>query len=223
MAEREHGNTEENGRMRRSEKRGFRGFCLRHRFSPAAMVMMMVVAAALLLMGTLGGVSTVLHLTTKTSSLGLRDIGELATQAGYYTNVQSVTGAREVWGWQVPFTQSRYIFSYDGVIKAGVDFGAVEWHVNELTKKITVHLPEVAILSNEIDENSLMVYDETKNVFTPLSLDDVSQSRIEMKKEAEASAVKNGLLENARTNAEMLIRGFLAGTYDLSVYEIVFE
>lgn len=59
---------EGNIRVRRSEKRGFRGFCLRHRFRPAAMGGAIALAAVLLLLSVLGGVSTALHLTTKTSS-----------------------------------------------------------------------------------------------------------------------------------------------------------
>ncbi len=38
---------------------------------------------------------------------------------GHYTNVQVIDKWQELWGMQVPFTQSKYVFSYDGVIKAG--------------------------------------------------------------------------------------------------------
>ena len=42
---------------------------------------------------------------SNTVQFGLRSIGELATQAGYFTSVQSISGSREVFGVTVPFTQ----------------------------------------------------------------------------------------------------------------------
>ena len=43
-----------------------------------------------------------------------------------------------------------------------------------------------------------------------------------LKESARQTAIQNGILDNARSNAEVLMRGFLAGTYDLSVYTVEF-
>lgn len=40
---------------------------------------------------------------------------------------------------------------------------------------------------------------------------------------AEKDAVENGLLENARSNAEAMLKGFFAHAFDLREYEILFE
>lgn len=40
---------------------------------------------------------------------------------------------------------------------------------------ITVSIPDIEILSNEIDESSIEVYDETKNVFNPISINDYTK------------------------------------------------
>jgi len=185
----------------------------------AAMVIILLTVVLAVILG-----SRVLFVTGgRTTTLGLKDIGELATQAGYYTNVEVIEGSKELWGWSVPFTQSKYIFSYDGMIKAGIDFSEVEVLVNELTQTITVRIPPIRILSNEIAADSLEVYDESRSIFTPLTLDTVNMAQGELKKEAEETAIENGLLENARMNAEMLIKGFLAGAYDLEKYKLNFE
>lgn len=134
-----------------------------------------------------------------------------------------INESRQLWGADIPLTQSKCIFSYDGIIKAGLDFESIELNVNEVAHTISVRLPEIKILSNEIDANSMEIYDETKSIFTPLNLSDVNQSMIKLKDESKEKAISNGILESARANAETLIRGFLASSYDLEVYSIIFE
>lgn len=158
---------------------------------------------------------------SRTKEFGLKNIGQLATQVGYFTNVQTISASRDVLGITVPFTQSKYIYSYDGVVKAGIDFEKVVATVNDEEKTITVSMPKPEIFDVTVDENSLVVYDETKNVFTPLKLNDIKESSLTMKKEAQDKAVQYGILNNAQSNAEMLITGFLTSSYTQD-YKIVF-
>ncbi len=160
-------------------------------------------------------------ISSRTTQFGLRNIGELATQAGYYTNVQVIKNARELWGWQIPLTQSKYIFSYDGIIKAGLNFEEIDVAVDGSKKTVTVSLPEVKVLSNEIFTDGFEVYDESSSAFSPLKLEDLNQAMTVLKAEAEEKALGNGLLESARQNAELLITGLLTGQYG-SEYTIVF-
>lgn len=162
------------------------------------------------------------QVSSETVEMELKNIGELATHAGYYTNVQVIKSARQIFGVDIPLTQSQFIFSYDGVVKAGVDFADIEIGVDEGRGQIVVTLPEVKVLSNEIDLDSLEIYDESNNIFHPLNIDDINVSLIEMQEESEAKAIENGLLESARENAEALLRGMLAGFYDAQRYAIEF-
>ena len=95
--------------------------------------------------------------------------------------------------------------------------------VNEITRTIYVMLPEAKILNCEIDENSLQIYDATQSIFTPFSITDINESMIELKETVKTDAVNNGILENARENAKLLIRGFLAGCFDLQEYTVEFR
>ena len=61
-----------------------------------------------------------LSLDNKTTSLGFENIGEFATQAAYCTTVNTEEAAQNIWGIEIPFTQSKYIYSYDSIIKAGM-------------------------------------------------------------------------------------------------------
>ena len=205
-------------------KRGtaFGRFCRRHAFRPGRMLMLL-----LLLMLLAGGLywlgGSRLAVSSRSTEMGLRNIGEMATQAGYFTSVQTIEKSRDVFGIEVPGTRSNYVYSYDGDIKAGLDFAEIRVDVNEITRVITVRLPEIRILSVEIQEDSFRLYNDGNNLFTSLKMEDVNESLTELKKNARETAIQNGILENARENAETLIRSFLASTMDLSVYTVTFE
>lgn len=186
-------------------------------FKLAITVMAIAVCGAIVL-----GVSSYLTSRTKTTKLGFEDIGELATQSAYCTEVNVTEASQNLWGLEIPFTQSKYIYSYDMIIKAGLDFEEIDWTLDEKNSRIEVKLPEVKILSNELDLDSFQVYHEQESVFRPIALEENNQALNEMKKQAEADAISNGLLEEARKNAETILRGFFSDAYDLNQYKIEF-
>lgn len=199
----------------------FNGYCERHSYKPKSVLSVIcILVLVILALGYFSLQST--NVSSKATSLGLKDIGELATQAGYFTTVQTISKSRDVLGWEVPGTQSNYIYSYDGTIKAGIDFKDIEMEKDDINHIITITFPEFRILSTEINDDSFVLYNDGANPFTSLKLEDVNKSNTELKNTARESAIKNGILENARKNAEVLIRGFLAGMYDLNEYQVVF-
>lgn len=203
-------------RRRRRRRRGGR---LLRRLMTLAVFAALIAAVVWMAPGVL---SERTQVSSETVEMELKNIGELATHAGYYTNVQVIKSSRQIFGVDIPLTQSQFIFSYDGVVKAGVDFAEIEISVDEGRGQIAVTLPEVKVLSNEIDLDSLEIYDESNNIFHPLNIDDVNVSLIEMQEESEAKAIEDGLLESARENAEVLLRGMLAGFYDAQDYAVEF-
>lgn len=159
---------------------------------------------------------------SKTTKIGFEDIGELATQTAWCTEVNVTEASRDLWGVRIPFTQSKYIYSYDVEIKAGFDFGEIEWSVDEGTSTIKVGLPEVRILSSEIDMDSFKLYHEEESIFRPITLEENNEALANLKQAAKEDAVANGLLDNARGNAETILRGFFGNVYDLETYSIEF-
>ena len=193
---------EQNGAVKQRRGPGFL------RYIPVKIILTIAILAAVFGAGV--GVRSVLVSGNKLTRLGFEDIGELATQAAYCTEVNVTEGARELFGLTIPFTQSKYVYSYDVVIKAGLDFGEIDWTVGEDT--ITVRLPEIRILSSEIDLDS----------FRRISLEENNEAMKALQASAQENAVANGLLDNARANAETILTGFFAGEYDLSQYTLRF-
>lgn len=179
-------------------------------------VLVIVVIAALIF-----GVTKYFQTQSKTTKIGFEDIGELATQSAYCTEVNVTEAARELFGITIPFTQSKYIYSYDIVIKAGFDFNEIEW--SESGDTIEVRLPEAKILSSEIDLDSFELYLEDESIFREITMTENNEALKSMQQSAEEDAVANGLLENARSNAETILTGFFGNVYDLNEYEIVFK
>ena len=167
------------------------------------------------------GVTRYFSTESRTTKIGFEDIGEFATQAAYCTEVNVTEGSRDLFGITIPFTQSKYIYSYDVTIKAGFDFGEIEWELNDHT--IEVRLPQAEVLSTEIDLDSLEVYHEEESIFRPITLTENNEALQSLQESAEQNAVENGLLENARSNAETILTGFFGNVYDMDEYEIVFK
>ena len=65
------------------------------------------------------------------------------------------------------------------------------------------------ILSNEIDENSIEVYDESKNVFNPISINDYATFAKKQKEMVAEEAIENGLLSEAATKTQDAIKKYL--------------
>ena len=152
---------------------------------------------------------------SRITKLGFEDMGELATQAAYCTMVEDTEAARDLFGVEIPFTQSRLIYSYDVIVRAGLDFEQIEWSVDEPNKVIEVKLPEIRVLNSELDTESFKLYLEDESIFRRISMEENNDSMIEMEENACRQAVGNGLLDEARANAEAILRSFFAGVYDL--------
>ena len=150
----------------------------------------------------------------------IQDISELATVEYNYTNMGKFENQATFYGWKVPFTTKSFIISYDGKIKAGVDMTQVEVKVNK--KKIEVTLPKTKILSHEIDEKSIEVFDETQNIFNQISITDYNQFAIDQKEKMEKRVIEKGLLEEAQKKVESTVKTFIKSSNNSSDdYEII--
>ncbi len=184
----------------------------------AGLIIVLLVILAVIC--TITGFRKYISSQNKITKIGFENIGELATQSAYCTEVNVTEAAKELWGIEIPFTQSKYIYSYDFVIKAGFDFGQIQW--KEENNKITVTLPEVKILSSAPVDGSFKLFHEQESIFKQVTLEENIASIESMKQQAEEEAIGNGLFENAKTNAEAMLRSFFGSVYDMNEYEIEF-
>lgn len=164
-----------------------------------------------------------INLTTDVQGT-INDIGQLATAEFVYEITQvSEKPAKEMFKIKVPFTSGRVVYSYAGTIKAGIEFGDVKVKVDDEARTITVTMPEVILISNELDNDSFRVYDEKNSIFNPFTFEDFNLSQDALKQAAETAADSRGLREEALANARTIITGSIGSLYDLNAYSIIFQ
>ena len=186
---------------------------------PAKYIILILLVAAVSVSCTIGltsGFST----DTKVTKLGFEDIGELATQAAYCSVIINIDDPRKIWGVDVPLTHSKFIYSYDYVIKAGFSFSEISWNADETT--VYVYLPTTQILSQSPVKDSLKVFLEEENIFSPITMQEQEKAEQEGLDDAIQKAIDNGLFENATTNAKTILTGFIGQVYSPDEYAIKF-
>lgn len=137
----------------------------------------------------------------------LRSVQELVTVSYYYTNMGRFENQVDFYGWKVPFTTKSFIVSYDGVIKAGVDLKKLQVSIGD--GEVTVTLPESRIISHEIPEDSLEVFDESDNLFNHITIEDYTAFTQDQKSAMEQRAVDGGLLDRANQEARTAVDSLL--------------
>lgn len=137
----------------------------------------------------------------------LTEINQYASLTYSYTNMAEFENTKDFYGIKLPFTTKGFIITYEGEIKAGMDLSKAT--VNVSGSKIEVILPPAEILSHEIDEESLEVFDETTSIFNPLKVEDYNGFNKDQKAAMEAKAADKGILAEAEKNASVAIENFV--------------
>ena len=155
---------------------------------------------------------------------GLKEIGELNTAEYFFSRTEYVSSTRKLkineHTVDIPLTKNGFTYSYDGSIKAGIDFTQVKVVKDDEKKEITVNIPTAIITNSNLDEESYKFYDIENNPFNPISPEDMAKSIVELKKSEEELAIKNGILDTAKENAINVIKNFVNNSYGSSDYTI---
>lgn len=134
----------------------------------------------------------------------LAEVRELVTTSYHYTNMAQFESSGTFYGVKIPFTTKRFILTYDGEIKAGVDLSKATLDVSGLS--VRVRLPEAEILSHELDKESVELFDERTSIFNPFTIEDFTAFQAEQKAAVEQKAIAQGLLEEAEASAQKTVR-----------------
>lgn len=171
----------------------------------------------LLLIAVIAGLSSYIYLTLPeetqpeytSSSVFERIVAiqEVSLVQYHYTGVVGFQDRRTIGNINIPFTKKHFLVQYDGYIKAGVDFQDLKIEVED--KQIDVEIPRARIMENVIDENSLVVYDESMNILNQTRIEDYNQSIIKEKEKMEEESVERGILAQAEEQADLLIRSMV--------------
>lgn len=202
------------------------------------------IVTALVLMGLLGGLvgakigggkKSILQkvadsveekstLDVKTIEEILQPAGDLITQRYYYTDMDTFESYKELLGAKIPLTTDKVVFTYKGAISAGIVLSKVEFAVDEEEKTVTVTLPDIFIVSNEIFEDEFKAYEIKNSIFTETKFTDYALLLGGMKSKKAEELMKNQKFrDEARKEAENVISAFLKNATVSKDYKIVFK
>lgn len=162
----------------------------------------------------------------KITEIGFENIGELATQSVTTTTVRVETKDLKLFNVSIPLTQSKYIYTYNTTIKAGINFSDVKWQLgdtDDTSHNIYVDTPEVKTLSADIDLDSFKVLHEENNIFSPITLTEHNDSLIQLRENALSDAINSGLYDRALDNAKTILTSFISQVYPSNEYNIIFS
>lgn len=162
----------------------------------------------------------------KITEIGFENIGELATQSVTTTTVRVETKDLKLFNVSIPLTQSKYIYTYNTTIKAGINFSDVKWQLgdtDDTSHNIYVDIPEVKTLSVDIDLDSFKVLHEENNIFSPITLTEHNDSLIQLRENALSDAINSGLYDRALDNAKTILTSFISQVYPSNEYSIIFS
>lgn len=157
-------------------------------------------------------------ITSSVLEEGLKKMGVLITQEYFFTMTEDYESTKTILKFIT--SESRFIYSYDGTITAGIDFNKVSVSKNDDDKTIKIILPKPEIQSTDIDFNSFKLYVEKEGLWNPITLEDQNASLIELKDKSIARAKERGIIEKADAEAKVIIENFVGSFVDLSEYKI---
>jgi hypothetical protein len=160
-------------------------------------------------------------ITTEMLQESLHEIGVLVTEEYYFTQVENYEKTKPIF--KIFTSTSNCIYSYDGVVAAGIDFNGISVEKDEENKVISISVPASTIQYVDIDFTSFQVYEEKEGIWNPLSMDDYNESLVEFEDSAREKATEKGVLEKADEHAREIIRNFILGMMDDPDYTIEFE
>ena len=162
-------------------------------------------------------------LTTSTETIedGLRDMGVLITQEYYFTQVEKYTKEKKILN--MINSSSEFIYSYDGSVSAGIDFGGITLNKDDENKTITVDIPKSEIQTVNIDTNTFQVYSEKDSIWNPMKLEDFNASLTDFEDAAKQKALDNGILKKSDDHARVLITNFIKNFASVSDYQVDFR
>ncbi len=165
--------------------------------------------------------------TTKATTLdiGLKNVGELVTQSAFVRVLENSAFTRKLFDeYDIPFTESRMIFSYMVQVDASINFEDISIkNIDEENKNITIILPHSKVYNSTLDLNSFEKYIDNESWFSRIDSEKYNEALKDVKKQGEQDAVNHGLLTKADENGRTLIESFIKSNDKYKDYNIEYE
>lgn len=160
------------------------------------------------------------QIDTEVIEEGLTNMGFLITSKYYFTDTTTTSKVTSIGDITLGFTKANMIVKYSGYVPAGIDFTKVTVSVDDDSKTITVTIPEAELQDVVIDHDSFELLDEDKNIFNKFEVSDLNDSLVELEESNLERAEELGLLEEANSNAELIITNFVNSITDGTGYKL---
>ena len=167
---------------------------------------------------------TIVNSQHEVTEFGLENVGVLVTQTAHVTEVSDTKVNRDFFKlFDIPFTESRQIFSIRVDVDASVDFGEISYKQDNDNKTVIVTLPHADIYKATLIDESLKIYLDDESLFSRIDLKKHNEAREELKEEAIKTARNNGILDAADKNAQSLIEKFIKSNRTYKDYKVFFN
>ncbi len=154
----------------------------------------------------------------------LKPASDLISTKYYYTDSDTYENYKELFGQKIPFTTDKVVFTYDGVISVGIDLSEVKYTINNDKQVITITLPEIKILANELDESSFKFPYMSNSIFNATEMDDYVELIGRLKQERADELMGNTeFMESALSNTQYVLEKFLTASDMTKEYDVVFK
>lgn len=163
-------------------------------------------------------------LTISTVEKIVKPASDLITSKYIYKDADTYENYKQLFGKKVPFTTDKVVFTYKGTVSVGIDLSEVKYDIDNENKTIGIKLPEIEILSNEIDGSSFEYPLESDSVFNSTGMSDYTELLVILKeKKAEEVKSDTEFMDTARQNTENVLEDFLTVSDATEDYTVIFE
>jgi hypothetical protein len=152
----------------------------------------------------------------------IESASDLITTRYFYTDAEVYEDYKTVLGRKVPFTTDRQVFTYSGQVSLGIDVSQIKFAVDEETKTVTIYLPGIQVVANEIDGDSFMVELNEDSVLNDSNVKDFGELTDELKqKQAERVLGNDEFMAEAQANSVRAITELFESSTLVEGYAVV--
>lgn len=154
----------------------------------------------------------------------LEKASELVTTKYFYKDADIYENYKEAFGKKIPFTTDKVVFTYEGTISVGIQLTEVEYEIDNEAKTITIIMPEIGVLANEIDPESFEYPYVADSIFNSTVMENYTGLIGELKMDKENEVMENTeLLTAAEENAKNVLKNFLTSSDVTKDYKVEFK
>lgn len=132
---------------------------------------------------------------------------ELVSTRYHYRDVAEYQKVNQFYGLNLPFTEERSIFVYEGMLIYGIDIASIQVSVDYDNKVVELTLPKEHKIAHEMNENDVKIYNIENSLFNEMKLEDYTYLVAGLKEEKEKAVMEDEAFQKEmREHTELAVR-----------------